>query len=1170
MLNFFGKNKKQPRAHSKEPKTATLPIPGISKASISTSAIDPLKLTRYFRLTLKEADLKAPDFKESQEFIKAPFHAERNEPSIEEGRLSLEHTETLFHLYLRANENADVSKGIGVQISLATFYDATATQGAHCSLFVLPAILQQDGTLLPDWENLPWINIKYLHREGVPDKELMIGGKDALKRFWSFTERDGKDLESSGKDWKDFLKYAQKLFRAVSGEKLDNWAKKKNKELENRGNADPSETQSKVTIDTCYVVQDNRIVASTQIQKLYKHLEEKRKFPKLYLSLISASLHKRALGSETLAGRFVPCFTGTMNDEFPLTDSQRIAVRGFFSGNNGEVTAVSGPPGTGKTTMLQAIVASTLVNHALNKENPPLIVGTSTNNQAVTNIIDSFASVGKDDPTIWEHRWIVEAPENYDGKSKLTKPLRPLAVYCTSNDDRKKDAKAKGYLTENHRTKIDTFGPYSESGYASQALERYLDFASEAFGQRFLNSKQVQQAIYQRLKKINDACLALVSAFSEYSGSISDYKRIESCISSLEDLHAMGTTNEKQQLNVEKLKDLCKSIYIQPKQQILKELDCLIDVTARYALFWLAVHYYEAEWVGHKEDNSYLDEKQLNKNTPTCMDEYWTQATALTPCYVMTEYQIPNWLKIYKNKEDHFDTERIDLLIVDEAGQVDTAVGAAAFALAKKAIVVGDENQLSPIWAMDTEIDRFRLSSMGLGKQADRLVSHGLTCSEPSSIMRAASFASNWCYGPNKEGEMLPGLFLAEHFRCHPLIINFCNELLYDGMLKPRRPMPGQIVKQLEQKAAEGNQLSGEPEHSDINEKGYKLLGVVDNPLLFVTVEGSKSQRVGGSRKNEAEAKAIAAWIEENGKFFTDIYNKELGEAIAVVTPFSSQARCISQELKNRIGSWNAKKITVGTAHRLQGAERPIVLFSCVYGDDDANASFIDNTLELMNVAVSRAKDLFVIFGSKTRWEDRGTTFRLVNKLASKSDGVFAVTSPMLQETYKVDAFTNIPQKQMSAVDDRKEAIENNSKRKEESRQESQSNVPETPERPSGLKFVPQEFGKYQPDFPSEHIDLFLKVDEFLRAVLGAKRKEYKSYVGYKLPIKHESSSHDVTTRVLPNNEGVVVRFRPLNQEFASDDDLCRKSNKESQPWEMELSNEGDLERTFNILCSAF
>ena len=72
----------------------------------------------------------------------------------------------------------------------------------------------------------------------------------------------------------------------------------------------------------------------------------------------------------------------------------------------------------------------------------------------------------------------------------------------------------------------------------------------------------------------------------------------------------------------------------------------------------------------------------------------------------------------------------------------------------------------------------------------------------------------------------------------------------------------------------------------------------------------------------------------------------------------------------------------MGTAHTLQGAERQVVLFSPVYGDNSDKASFVDGTLELMNVAVSRAKDLFIVFGGQRRWEDTGPVFGLVRQRA--------------------------------------------------------------------------------------------------------------------------------------------------------------------------------------------
>src|SRR5690606_5017553 len=99
-----------------------------------------------------------------------------------------------------------------------------------------------------------------------------------------------------------------------------------------------------------------------------------------------------------------------------------------------------------------------------------------------------------------------------------------------------------------------------------------------------------------------------------------------------------------------------------------------LDLTLRYAQFWLADHYYEAQWLLAED---LLDAEDSKKNTRRVMDRCWRQAAALTPCFVMTLYQMPKYFKLYiKPGEPYqFDLERADLLIIDEAGQVDTPLG---------------------------------------------------------------------------------------------------------------------------------------------------------------------------------------------------------------------------------------------------------------------------------------------------------------------------------------------------------------------------------------------------------------------------------------------------------------------------------------------------------------
>ncbi|WP_350343958.1 AAA domain-containing protein [Proteinivorax tanatarense] len=56
------------------------------------------------------------------------------------------------------------------------------------------------------------------------------------------------------------------------------------------------------------------------------------------------------------------------------------------------------------------------------------------------------------------------------------------------------------------------------------------------------------------------------------------------------------------------------------------------------------------------------------------------------------------------------------------------------------------------------------------------------------------------------------------------------------------------------------------------------------------------------------------------------------------------------------------KLITVGTVHRFQCRERKITILSTVYGSQE-KCHFIDANKSMLNVAVSRAKDSYLVFG---------------------------------------------------------------------------------------------------------------------------------------------------------------------------------------------------------------
>ncbi len=108
---------------------------------------------------------------------------------------------------------------------------------------------------------------------------------------------------------------------------------------------------------------------------------------------------------------------------FPLDNTQRYAsiVAGQLEPSDGDsskqetVIAVNGPPGSGKTSMLKAIIADMSVKAAINKQPCPIIVAAGATNQSVKNVMSAFPEVihtvssiegvGNDNFSIYE-RWL--------------------------------------------------------------------------------------------------------------------------------------------------------------------------------------------------------------------------------------------------------------------------------------------------------------------------------------------------------------------------------------------------------------------------------------------------------------------------------------------------------------------------------------------------------------------------------------------------------------------------------------------------------------------------------------------------------------------------------------------------------------------------------------------
>ncbi|MGQ0744524.1 MAG: hypothetical protein ACT4OS_09360, partial [Acidimicrobiales bacterium] len=113
-----------------------------------------------------------------------------------------------------------------------------------------------------------------------------------------------------------------------------------------------------------------------------------------------------------------------------------------------------------------------------------------------------------------------------------------------------------------------------------------------------------------------------------------------------------------------------------------------------------------------------------------------------------------------------------DVVIVDESSQCDL-FSLAVLGIARKAVIVGDDKQISP---RAVGIDQGRIHEL-VGQHIPDLP-HSALLDVTSSLYDIAK-------------RTYPGvIMLKEHFRCVPEIIDFSNHLAYDGQILPLREQP--------------------------------------------------------------------------------------------------------------------------------------------------------------------------------------------------------------------------------------------------------------------------------------------------------------------------------------------------------------------------------------------
>jgi very-short-patch-repair endonuclease len=262
-----------------------------------------------------------------------------------------------------------------------------------------------------------------------------------------------------------------------------------------------------------------------------------------------------------------------------------------------------------------------------------------------------------------------------------------------------------------------------------------------------------------------------------------------------------------------------------------------------------------------------------------------------------------------------------DVVMVDEASQVDLPSITPVAYRGKKVVIFGDSKQMQPrrFAFMSQDVTRQAWQQTGM-EQLD--TDRWLHPSEQSLLTLAHVRA---------EEETL----LDEHFRSLPPIIRFSNERWYDGKLR--------IMTD------ERNKRFGRPEQPIMQ--------------LHHVADGEISN---GSQENESEAQALVEFL---GKLVEDPdYD---GASIGVICLFEEQVALVQDLVADRIApeEWEDHDLVVINPDGFQGDERDIILYSLSYdakvmpqGAISARMQEQAHVQGMLNVAFTRPRDEVHVF----------------------------------------------------------------------------------------------------------------------------------------------------------------------------------------------------------------